>query len=87
MDARGKSLSLAHVIHYCYSAGWFILPVPRGKIGGFITKVSCNRSFKPLEVFSRAMAMKKQVVSRKKRWRQITNNFYLWHFLYHFSLK
>ncbi|XP_029202327.2 LOW QUALITY PROTEIN: 28S ribosomal protein S29, mitochondrial-like [Acropora millepora] len=29
MDARGKSLSLAHVIHYCYSAGWFILPVPR----------------------------------------------------------
>jgi len=27
-DGRGKSLSLAHVLHYCYSAGWFILPVP-----------------------------------------------------------
>ncbi|CAH3023462.1 unnamed protein product [Porites evermanni] len=28
MDGCGKSSSLAHVIHYCYSAGWFILPVP-----------------------------------------------------------
>ncbi|KAJ7350101.1 28S ribosomal protein S29, mitochondrial [Desmophyllum pertusum] len=27
-DGRGKSLSLVHVLHYCYSAGWFILPVP-----------------------------------------------------------
>ncbi|XP_068740785.1 small ribosomal subunit protein mS29-like isoform X1 [Montipora capricornis] len=27
-DGCGKSLSLAHVIHFCYSAGWFILPVP-----------------------------------------------------------
>lgn len=32
MDGNGKSLSLAHVIHYCHSAGWFILPVPRGNI-------------------------------------------------------
>lgn len=48
MDARGKSLSLAHVIHYCYSAGWFILPVPRGKIGGFITKISCNSKFQTI---------------------------------------
>ena len=30
-NGRGKSLSLAHVLHYCYSAGWFILPVPSGK--------------------------------------------------------
>jgi len=28
MDGGGKSLSLAHVIHHCCSAGWFILPVP-----------------------------------------------------------
>lgn len=28
IDGGGKSLSLAHVIHYCSSAGWFILPVP-----------------------------------------------------------
>ncbi|XP_020629579.1 28S ribosomal protein S29, mitochondrial-like isoform X2 [Orbicella faveolata] len=27
-NGHGKSLSLAHVLHYCYSAGWFILPVP-----------------------------------------------------------
>ena len=31
-DGRGKSLSLIHVLHYCFSAGWFILPVPSGKI-------------------------------------------------------
>lgn len=27
-DGRGKSLSLIHVIHYCFLADWFILPVP-----------------------------------------------------------
>ena len=27
----GKSLSLAHVIHYCVTAGWFILLAPNGK--------------------------------------------------------